>query len=526
MKKILTNSKNYTAARQPLITLILCLLLAGVCSSISFAGQQEKTLSLREAMTIALSNSLSLDSQRIGVSITEKTAEAAWGIYDPTFTQEVRAAGSTRERASIFEAENVDQELISSSLRQLISTGGYLQVGASFKRTSSDALMNAFDPEYNTGLGSRFTQPLLRGFGKEIVETNITISCLQSNIARTKVISQALDLLAAVERTYWQLAITRERRDVVQGNLELLRQNLDETLTRRNAEVVSDLEVIQARQRVVACESDLVNAEAAIYTLEDQLKKLLVSLDWDTSIKLSDSLSSLEAVEPDFQHAMETARKNRPELAALETEKQIDDVRLRAADNSTRPALDLFAEVNLTGRAGTFQPNFINPAPLGEFDENAADSMINTFTFDNFDWAMGAMFTYTFDNRAANAIVETTKLQEKQRILRERDLLDAIRLQLRQSQRDLQTAKALVQSRTSAAELAQAEYEAENTRLQAGESTTFLTLEALQKLNVARLDLVTAKAQLANAIVDYKRATGTTLSYHNIELSFTSDTEN
>ena len=520
MKIRTTKSNLMPALHRYLSALMLCILLFGTFVTSSVAGQQERSLSLREAMATALKNGLNLELERIGVTISEKRTEAAHGIYDLTFIQQVSVGGATRERVSSFEAENIDQELLSSSVKQLLSTGGFLEVGASFKRSSNDSLINALDPEYQTGLGSRFTQPLMKGFGQEIVETNITISGLKSEIARTKVKSHALSLLASVERLYWQLAIARERKEVVLGNLELLKKNLDETMLRREAEVVSDLEVIQARQRVVAAESDLVDAEAAISAIEDQLKKLLVSLDWEASLKLTDSLSSIEDLAPEFSKAMAAARKNRPEFAALETEKEINSVKLRADNDSTRPSLNLFAEVNLLGRAGTFQPNFINPTPLNELDESAADSLVDTFTFNNFDWSAGAMFTYTFGNKRAHATAEVTRLQEQQRLLRESDLVDSIRLQLRRSLRDLKTAKAKVQSRTAAAELAQAEYEAENTRLQAGESTTFLTLEALQKLNAARLDLVAAKAQLANAIVDYKYVTGTTLSYHNIELSF------
>lgn len=505
----------------PAITLTFFLVLTAVapCSS-QETTEKEHTLSLKDAMLTALKHNFRLRNQRVAIQIDDQRELAATGIYDYQLANQVRFYMRESERFSSFEASGQSSQSAQSSMGRLLANGGFIELEGGLERSVSDALIAPLNPEYMATLTARYSQPLLRNSGREIIETNIIISGYKTEGSRLELEAAAQSLLNRVESVYWSLVSAREQRDVNRQAVELFREYLGVVMTRRELGEAARIEEVQARQRLAQAESDLVDAEAMVDQLEDRLKTLLVGVEWETELLPSDDIATGQTIDGTLADCIARAETNRIEFALLSLRKNILSTQTRFAENQARPELTVFAEAQLAGRAGEFQPSFIDSvSPYPERD-TFPDSLTNLLDFDNGGVAVGATYRFSFENTQAKAEVEVARLRERQIEIERQELRHVITSEIRSALREIKSANAQISSRKAAVELAQAEYDAELERLALGESTSFLTLEALVKLNQAKSSLVTARGKLALAYVSYNTALGITLEQAGIELTF------
>jgi HAE1 family hydrophobic/amphiphilic exporter-1 len=94
----------------------------------------------------------------------------------------------------------------------------------------------------------------------------------------------------------------------------------------------------------------------------------------------------------------------------------------------------------------------------------------------------------------------------------------AIEADVRNSIQAVTSAQARLAASVVASRSAQQQYESEQRQLQAGTSTVFLVLQRQTDLISARNREVRARADAAEAIANFQRATARTIAVHNIQL--------
>ena len=129
----------------------------------------QKSLTLREAITMALENNKDIEVTRQNVRSAEFDLQSARGFYEPRF------AGQTYyERAKVpvfsFFGGGSDGSLTTSGFGgnvgidgKIRQTGSIFSVQTDSSRNSTNNLFSLVNPTYTQNLRFQFTQPLLRG---------------------------------------------------------------------------------------------------------------------------------------------------------------------------------------------------------------------------------------------------------------------------------------------------------------------------------------------------------------------------
>ncbi len=467
-----------------LIIFGVLLLPASFISSSANAEEIEK-LTLRSAIEQALHNNLNLQLRQEDVNSAEGVTLSAEGKFDVLF--EAKANAQTQELTPIVfgGATQEDTADWSATASKVFTTGTSIGLGWNNNSYNSDTTGLLLDPYYNTGLMLSLRQPLLRGLGTEVQTSSIQSSKKQLEAASFQVSSEAANLAANVKTAYWNLVFARQNIEVQRLSVTLAKKLLKDTKTKVNAGSLAQVEIYQPQSEVARREEQLISAERAIGTAEDELKLLLNSDKWQMTFQPTDQPAT-KPVDLDLQTIQDNALKNRPDVKAFDL--LIDAAKfekLRAKDD-VRPDLSLVGGVGLAGTSDTY-----------------GNSLDNNLRNPNNLWQIGVTLSMPLENRVARgnyrqATASYNRAKTNAELLRQQ-----IRRSVRTTLRDIELAiKALEATRkTSLATLKR--LEAEQAKFASGRSTTLDVLiaqdaysQALSQQNLTSINYAITLAEL------------------------------
>ncbi|MEK6236948.1 MAG: TolC family protein, partial [Planctomycetales bacterium] len=184
-------------------------------------------LTLEEARAASLQNNLDLQVSLVDPSIAGEQVTAERWRFEATFTAAVNrnrldpppgsVAHSTGTARFPGTPERITDNL-SGSVNVPLTTGGTVSLTHGDSRF--DLPGQRFDSIYDADVGLSVTQPLLRGAGFDVNTAGIQIAQLDRGIAdsRTKLI--AINVLAAVEQSYWNLHGARATTLIIEDQLK------------------------------------------------------------------------------------------------------------------------------------------------------------------------------------------------------------------------------------------------------------------------------------------------------------------
>lgn len=328
---------------------IICL-LAITATLPAAAGAQSNIspvpLSLKTAVETALASNLNLTLRQEDTAIAAGAIDIARSRFDKQFTAEAGVEGSNSTPLFVGGSEDENGGRLNAAVTKRFTTGTEVEVGVTNSRFDSDAQGLQLNPSYNSSVELGISQPLLRGWGKDIQTGQVTAAEIDYSAATFQVDSTAADLAALVKRGYWELVFTWQDIEVKQFSVTLARKLLEETTTKIAAGSLAEVEVYQPQSEVTRREEDLIAAERAIGVAEDELKLLLNSSDWLSPFSPTD-LPRTEPVQLEPEKILATALSNRPDLKAAKITVDAASIRQSLAEDDLRPSLDL------TGRSGT-----------------------------------------------------------------------------------------------------------------------------------------------------------------------------
>src|SRR6185503_9446368 len=172
---------------------------------------QQRPLSLREALSMALDNNKDIEVARENVRIAEFDLLGARGLYDPKLSTQAFYERTENPIAS-FLAGGQNGTTITSDYTgtmrlegQSPVLGGSYRLDASSVRLTTNNQFTSLNPQFPTGVTFNYTQPLLRGLKIDNSRRQIEIARKNLSLTDAQFRQRAIDTITNVQRAYWDL---------------------------------------------------------------------------------------------------------------------------------------------------------------------------------------------------------------------------------------------------------------------------------------------------------------------------------
>lgn len=462
--------------------------VAFICAASTQAATNEiRSLTLDEAIRLALQNNLEVQIERFGPQIEQFNLSGAYGAYDPTFSARVvksfRSSPGGFDATTSFQrtANETDLESYDLGLTGDLPSGLTYDIGGSLDRSSGNTIKGF---QYRPDASINLTQPLLKNFWIDATRQAIWVNRKTLKISELAVDERIMDVVNRTEQAYYDLIFSIENVRVQEKGLELAERLLAENKRRVEVGALAPLDEKQAEAQAAGSRADLLSARQTLQAQENLLKGLMtVSYrDWyGVHIQPVEKLIAL----PERFNLFESWQKGltlRPDLLQSRTDVERRDIILRYEKNQLFPQLDLIGSYGRNGLDRHF----------GAALEDIRDESNPSFSY-------GVMFSIPLSNRGPRNRYRATKAEKEQALLSLKKLEQDIMVQIQNAVELAQTSLERVDATKQARLYAEAALEAEQKKLENGKSTSFVVLQ-LQR------DLTTARSEEIRALADYNKA--------------------
>jgi outer membrane protein TolC len=516
---------------------------------------QQRPLSLREALAMALENNKDIEVARENVRIAEFELLGSQGAYDPRFTTQAFYE-RIESPISSFLAGGQNGSTIQSDYTgtarlegQTPVLGGNYRLDFSSVKLNTNNQFTALNPQYPTSLTFSYTQPLWRGLRIDQSRRQIQIARKNLSLTDAQFRQRAIDTITNVQRAYWDLVFALRSLQVQRDAVSVARTQLEHNKRLVNEGQLAPIDVVAAEAQISTYEQRVFGALEEVSRTENNLKNLIAKNQkaelWAESIVPTDPVN-LAAPEVSFPDALKTAMENRPELQQSNVLKEINQIDQRFFKDQTKPAVDLIGTYGVSGLAGSISSNIVNPLTqssllqrqridelsalagldplpvippqqfsqdlLGGYGQSLQNLLANRYGTAR----IGVQISLPLRNRTAEANLGRA-LVEGERIGTQREQLEqTIQVDVRNALQAVRSSEARLRAAVATREANEQQFSSEQRKLDAGQSTVFLVLERQTALTEARGLELKAQTDLNKAIADLQRATGNALNVNSI----------
>jgi outer membrane protein TolC len=482
------------------------LVLAAAGLAALTAGAQE-TLTLEDAIQQALAKNYTIRVESFGPRIASAQLLQAQGLFDPTLrfsynrsedgaTQPTDPFSNTRPPASIIQIDDYQASL-----------GGRTAWGATYSLTGAvqnqRGTFNNFTDQFYSFGGVRVTQPLLRGFGFGPSLVEVRVARANRNISQWEYKQAVIDTITRVIQLYNDLWFSQQSLATARRSRDLAEQLLHENERRVAIGSMAPADVTVARTRVALRQEGIVSAERNLLDVQNVFRQLLT----DSTRPEIDS-SFLVATPPvpiapvldkpgDLQRALEL----RPDFQQAKAFVTVAKAQKSASRSSLLPQVDFVGSYGYNGSGDTFH-EAVRDARRAETES----------------WSAGAVVSLPIPLREGRGRYYAAKysLQRAETQLQrtEQDIV----VQVGNAAGRIDTSAKRVEIARFARQLAEESLTAELKRLRVGQSTTFTVLQFQDVLAQAEFSEYRAIADYNQALAEYDRQIGTTLTIHGVTM--------
>lgn len=438
-------------------------------------------LSLDQAVQMGMRANLDLQSGSYNAPIAHQAFIGATAAFDTLLTAGFEASRVETPSTFTFTGnQNDEQDILAGSLgvTRRLQRGGTVSLLYTADRIDSNSLVAAVNPGYSSGLTLEVIQPLLRGAGDT---ATADIRRAQNGIAaaRADFDAQVEGVLERIVSAYWELVFAEDNLAARQSSLEVAQELLADAQARLDAEVGTPLDVAEARAGVERRRSEMLQAENARGTVEDQLLALIMPFGPQrlrgARIVPSDSSQAESGGAPDpadEDRYLTLALSGRPELQAAKAAISDRGIDMLVAFDGIRPQLDVTGRIVSSG-----------------LDEMFGDSTGDLLAGNAVTATIGVQFSMFVGQRAARANWRAAGWARRQAVLRLKELENRIVVEVRGALRDLLTTRAQLNAAKAEVAAAQEGLDGERDKLEQGKSTPFRVLQKEDDLTDARTRL-------------------------------------
>jgi outer membrane protein len=354
-------------------------------------------------------------------------------------------------------------------------------------------------------------QPLLKGRGKQVTERGIIRAQNNLNISRENFEARVTSTIQQIELAYWTLVEALEQLKVAEESLALAKQLHEQNRIRVEVGTLAPLELVQSEAGVATREEQIIRARAAIGDGEDVLRQLINldrGSDWETPL-IPVTSPEMQPVRVDLKDSIETALRERPEIAAKVLAIKNQEVDLNFFENQRKPQVDLNLTYGANGVGGPVtERDFLTGEILSQSPGGYSDALDQISKFDFDGWAASLNFVLPVQNRAARAQATIAEVAVEQGQAELQDLELRVITEVRRVARAVNTAEQVIRSAQVSRHLEEKNLDAEQKRYQNGMSTSFQVLQIQEDLTEARSREVSAITGYRKALALFYQATG------------------
>ena len=478
------------------------------------AAAEPVPLGLDAALVAALLNNPSLEVVRFGPRIAHTFVPEELAAFDPRLAASAvyedsrsqlsavqgftfRDDGRERRGPTFLDRQSLG---VSTLLETLFPTGTLLSLTGTLDRSDTN-----FTPrEYEGAWTLEVRQPLLEGLGREVNLVALRQARNRAVQSDWQLRQAVLDTVAAVERTYWELALAQavvEIREfgvlLASEQLQLNRDLVDTGRAVRSA-------VLSAQAEGASRRADLADARGRVRALGVTLLRLLdpEGLGPATPLRAVDE-PVVERVALDAEESVATALDLRPELFRDRIEILNRRLDVAAAEDALDPNLDLVAAYGRTS--------------LGLELGGGLEHLVDDSEFEI--WRLGLEVDLPLFGRGELARYRRARLSEMRAGALVADTAHAVAEEVRRAVIDVETQWLRIEATEEAVEGRAEELRIEQDRYEVGMARNLDVLEVQRQLIEAQVEAVTAKVEYLQALTDLYRAEGTLLEKRGITLA-------
>ncbi len=478
-------------------------------------------ITVRECVEAALRNNVDIAVSRgerevgaLGVPIEE-------AAFLPKFTGELSYNRDHMAGASAITGTlAVDQKLYKANVgaTDLLRTGTLLSLSFQNQRQVTDSFIAIRSPEYTTALTLSAQQPLLKNRGRRVTEAPLVIARAGAVERAETWQARVMDIVAAVRIAYLGLYAGDREVEVRRSAVALAERLLEEIDARIETGAAAPMDRLPAEAAVAARKEELLRADAAAQSAQDDLKKVMGARrddEWEERLVAAPVEGAVEP--PGAGETVAEALRRRPEVRAQAARAAQADLQELVARSRTRPSLDLSVSGGVSGLAGTPQASpFLPPGTVIPFEGNYADSLREMISGRYYNWFVGLKTEIPWRMEREKAEWARARTNVDIQRLNAEGIATSVRTDVHKGRRDLESALARIDAARVSSEAAKKKLDAEETKLAVGRSTVPQVLQFQQDYSEALLAEVRAQTDARAAQTRLWRAVGSILEREGI----------
>jgi len=471
------------------------------------------SLSIDEAVTLALENNLDLKTDRLDPQIGATRVAAASGLFKPTVSSTVNRNNQLQPPSSLLFPTSTQTDVVTTNValnQRLPWFGTSYTVAWDTSHTDSNSFLNSFNPLLRSGFSASVSQPLLRDLFTDAARTNLALSRNNRTIADTRLQESVVRTTAAVKAAYWNLVAARANVVARQAALRLAEELVRVNKAKVDVGQSPPIDLVSAQAEVASNQEQRIVAETTVKQSEDRLRVLIFDAArrdvWNVALEPTDT-PPVGTAAVDLEAAVTNALRDRADLARARKDIENAGVALRLAGNQKLPDVRVNATYQASGlggtevlRSGGFPGTIIGPGQVVGFG-TVLDQLLKS---DYPTWAVGVSVSYPIGQSAEDASHARSRLEARQAEQRMKSAEGRVIQQVRDAAWKVEMNARRVETARAVRELGEQRRDVEQRRFEVGMSTSFLVIQAQRDLAQATQNELSAVLAYDLSLVDFE----------------------
>ena len=454
---------------------------------------------IQDAILLALEHNRSLKIEKLNPAITRTAEDEQRAAFDPVLTGEY-----SQYRRKIDGPVQGSQRSLDNDINAKLDMSEYLPTGTEVKLSAStnQAWSDLYsDDLFASRIGLSITQALLRGAGIDYNLAALRQARIDTKASQYELRGFAESLIAQVENTYWDYALTRRQIDIFLESLKLADQQKRETEEMIRIGTLAESELAAAEAEIALRREGLINARSNLEKSRLQLLRLLnppgTNL-WNRNIVLLYQPVVPHVVLEVVETHVDIGLKMRSDLNQARLQIQRGDLEIVKTRNGLLPRMDLFIDLGKTGYAGSFGRS------------------VDAIDGKSYDILAGISLEFPFVNREARGKHRRSILTREQADEALNNLVQLVQVDVRSAYVEVKRTREQITATAATRAFQEEKARVEAEKFRVGKSTSLLVAQAQRDLLSSRISEIESIVNYLKALVELYHLEGSLLERRGI----------